>query len=62
MLYFIIRTKTNGVVYDMDKKCTNIDYSDDKLCVFKNKQYGADQTLLILPYSEIGVIELKENK
>lgn len=53
---------TNGEVMNFNKECNEVSYHDEKVCVFMNtindpkpKRY---QTLAIVPYNQISVIEV----
>ena len=49
-----------GYVYKMNKNCTNVYIDHEKYLVCKNKKFGADKTLLLIPHSEVEIIELVE--
>lgn len=58
--YFQSRLR-DGKVMDFNKECNKISYSDDKVCIFMNTVNDSIpqklQTLAIVPYDQIGVIE-----
>lgn len=58
--YFQLRLR-DGMVMDFNKECNKISYSDDKVCIFMNTVNDSIpqklQTLAIVPYDQIGVIE-----
>lgn len=58
--YFQLRLR-DGKVMDFNKECNKISYSDDKVCIFMNTLNDSIpqklQTLTIVPYDQIGVIE-----
>lgn len=58
--YFQLRLR-DGKVMDFNKECNKISYSDDKVCKFMNATNDSIpqklQTLAIVPYDLIGVIE-----
>lgn len=58
--YFQLRLR-DGKVMDFNKECNKISYSDDKVCTFMNTVNDSIpqklQTLAIVPYDQIGVIE-----
>lgn len=49
-----------GYVYKMHKNCTSVSIDHEKYLVCKNKKFGADKTLLLIPHSEVETIELVE--
>ena len=59
MSYYVVRTKS-GCMYNMNKNCTSVYIDHEKYLVCKNKKYGADKTLLLIPHSEVEVIQLIE--
>lgn len=58
--YFQLRLR-DGKVMDFNKECNQVSYSDDKVCIFlstiDNSIPQKFQTLAIVPYNQIGVIE-----
>lgn len=58
--YFQLRLR-DGEIMDFNKECNKISYSDDKVCIFMNAANDSIpqrlQTLAIVPYDQIGVIE-----
>lgn len=58
--YFQLRLR-NGKVMNFNKECNQVSYSDDKVCVFlstiDNSIPQKFQTLAIVPYDRINVIE-----
>lgn len=58
--YFQLRLR-DGKVMNFNKECNQVSYSDDKVCVFRNTTNDSIpqkfQTLAIVPYDQIGVIE-----
>ena len=58
--YFQLRLR-DGKVMDFNKECNKISYSGDKVCIFMNTVNDSIpqklQTLAIVPYDQIGVIE-----
>lgn len=58
--YFQLRLR-DGKVMDFNKECNQVSYSDDKVCVFMNNIDDSIpqkfQTLAIVPYDRIDVIE-----
>lgn len=59
MSYYIVMTK-GGYVYKMHKNCTSVSIDHEKYLVCKNKKFGSDKTLLLIPHSEVETIELVE--
>ena len=59
MSYYIVTTKS-GYVYKMHKNCKSVYIDHEKYLVCKNKKFGADKTLLLIPHSEVETIELIE--
>ena len=55
MSYYIVMTK-GGDIYGMNKNCTNVYIDHEKYlnCL------GDDKTLLLIPHSEVEVIQLIE--
>lgn len=60
LFYFQLRLN-NGELMDFNKECNEVDYSDEKVCVFTNTindpKPKRSQTLAIVPYNQISVIE-----
>lgn len=58
--YFQLRLR-DGKVMNFNKECNEVSYSDDKVCIFMNTTSDSiprrSQTLAIVPYDQIGVIE-----
>lgn len=58
--YFQLRLR-NGEVMNFNKECNQVSYSDDKVCIFLNTIDNSIpqkfQTLAIVPYDRINVIE-----
>lgn len=58
--YFQLRLR-DGKVMNFNKECNQVSYSDDKVCVFRNTIDDSIsqkfQTLAIVPYDRIDVIE-----
>ena len=59
MSYYIVITKS-GDIYGMNKNCTSVSIDHEKYLVCKNKKFGADKTLLLIPHSEVETIQLIE--
>ena len=60
LTYFQLRLN-NGGVMDFNKECNEVLYADEKVCVFMNTindpKPKRSQTLAIVPYNQISVIE-----
>lgn len=58
--YFQLRLR-DGKVMDFNKDCNQVSYSDDKVCIFLNTIDNSIpqnfQTLAIVPYSQIVLVE-----
>lgn len=58
--YFQLRLRDDKVM-NFNKECNEVSYSDDKVCIFMNTTRDSIprrfQTLAIVPYDQIGVIE-----
>lgn len=58
--YFQLRLR-DGKVMDFNKKCNQVSYSDDKVCIFLNTIDNSIQqkfqTLAIVPYNQIVLVE-----
>lgn len=61
MSYFIVKTRDG--IYDFGKRCNSVSYNDPKVCIFKSRDLDpAYETLALIPYDNILMIERREEK
>ena len=53
--YFVVEL-VGGTILDFDKKCTNVDYSDNEYCIFKHEDDSEVEVLAIIPHRNIFTI------